>query len=303
MSRTDEMRSLVEQLLADRAARNTAVATLRMDTSDFLHTVQDSHTIMALKQAKRAVVNRRQMAATRHRMAKDVTAFRKNTQAAHQATAQALNAQLTTDRASLAAETATFLQDVQKAQATMAKAQTEQLAANHASVQAATAQMVEETSAFIHTIQANHATIAQTQAKKLATDRMELATETAQVLKNAADLLGKIQADTTNAAATWRMMSAMLSGKDAKAQEAAKAAEPVSSLSGSGVDGKEDLLSNLRGIGLTTQGRLYAAGITTYAQLAAATPEEIRTAIGPSIARLSNPVDWIEQAKQMMDGG
>jgi len=58
----------------------------------------------------------------------------------------------------------------------------------------------------------------------------------------------------------------------------------------------------LYGIGIVTQERLYAAGITTFAQLAAATPDEIRAAIGPSIARLSNPEDWIEQAKQMMNG-
>jgi large subunit ribosomal protein L21 len=64
------------------------------------------------------------------------------------------------------------------------------------------------------------------------------------------------------------------------------------------VAGQQDELSALHGIGPATQEKLFAVGIRTFAQLAAARPEEIRSAIGPSLARLANVEEWIEQAKQ-----
>ena len=294
MSRTDKMRSLVDQLLDDRTARHAAVATMRTDTRQFLHTVQGSHTAMAKTQAQRATVQRRQIATNRRQMAKAVATLRTQNQAARHATVQALNTQLTTDHTELAATTVAFLRDVQQAQAAMSKAQTEQLAAGHASVRAATAQLVEEATAFIHSVQADHANMAQTQAKRLASERMALAATTTQLRKQAADFLSAIQADTAQAAATWQLLF------NQPAPTPATGSEPISMATDMSASG--DPLRNLRGIGVTTEERLYAAGITTYAQLADATPEAIRAAIGATGVRRINPEEWIEQAKQMLGG-
>jgi len=61
-----------------------------------------------------------------------------------------------------------------------------------------------------------------------------------------------------------------------------------------------DDLTAIRGIGLTTQGRLNDAGIHTYAQLARTTPEGLHSALGslPPRARVEN---WIIQARRLAE--
>ncbi len=49
---------------------------------------------------------------------------------------------------------------------------------------------------------------------------------------------------------------------------------------GESSEGSVDDLTAIRGIGITKQDRLNRAGITTYAQLAVAKPEQVREALG-----------------------
>ncbi len=57
-----------------------------------------------------------------------------------------------------------------------------------------------------------------------------------------------------------------------------------------------DDLTTIRGIGIATQNRLYRAGITSYGQLARATPEDVRKILG-KLAGGATVEDWIAQAK------
>lgn len=58
---------------------------------------------------------------------------------------------------------------------------------------------------------------------------------------------------------------------------------------------ESDDLTAIRGIGIASQNRLYTAGIKTFAQLARATPEELRRILG-EIARGAKVEDWIREA-------
>ncbi len=60
----------------------------------------------------------------------------------------------------------------------------------------------------------------------------------------------------------------------------------------------EDDLTAIRGIGEATQRRLYAAGFTSYAELANARPDQVRAVLaGPG--RTAKVEEWIRQAGQL----
>ncbi len=59
-----------------------------------------------------------------------------------------------------------------------------------------------------------------------------------------------------------------------------------------------DDLTAIRGIGIATQNRLYRAGIKSHAQLARASPEEVRMKVG-KLAGGANVEDWIAQAQEL----
>ncbi len=59
-----------------------------------------------------------------------------------------------------------------------------------------------------------------------------------------------------------------------------------------------DDLTRIRGIGIVSQNRLYAAGIKTYADLAGASLEEVRRKLG-NLAPGAKIEDWISQAQEL----
>ncbi len=65
-----------------------------------------------------------------------------------------------------------------------------------------------------------------------------------------------------------------------------------------GAGGATDDLTAIKGIGLTTRNRLRRAGITTYARLAGARPEQVREALGKS-SRGARVEAWISQAGKL----
>jgi predicted flap endonuclease-1-like 5' DNA nuclease len=67
-------------------------------------------------------------------------------------------------------------------------------------------------------------------------------------------------------------------------------------------ESSSDDLTAIRGIGIATQDRLYRAGIKWYAELARATPEEVRGILG-KVSWGADVEDWIAQAKQLAKEG
>ncbi len=63
-------------------------------------------------------------------------------------------------------------------------------------------------------------------------------------------------------------------------------------------DNQSDDLTVIRGIGIASQNRLYAAGITTYAALAGTPTEEVRRLLG-NLARGAQVEEWIAEAREL----
>lgn len=62
-----------------------------------------------------------------------------------------------------------------------------------------------------------------------------------------------------------------------------------------------DDLTVIRGIGITTQDRLYRAGIKSFSQLAKSSPEKIREILGSSV-RGAELETWITDAAALAQG-
>ncbi len=91
-----------------------------------------------------------------------------------------------------------------------------------------------------------------------------------------------------------REPSTKLAGEsEGEARAAAEGQAP-----GESAEGRVDNLTAIRGIGLPRQDRLNRAGITTYAQLAEAKPEQVRDALG-NLSRGAKVQAWIRQAREL----
>ncbi len=75
-------------------------------------------------------------------------------------------------------------------------------------------------------------------------------------------------------------------------------AEAKGQAAGEGAEGGVDDLTAIRGIRITKQDRLKRAGITSYAQLAEAKPEQVREALG-KFSRGAQVEAWISQAREL----
>jgi predicted flap endonuclease-1-like 5' DNA nuclease len=73
--------------------------------------------------------------------------------------------------------------------------------------------------------------------------------------------------------------------------------EPAVSFAAPAVE-RDDLVV-INGIGPVIAGKLYQAGISTFADLAALTPARLRELVGDTISRLADEESIIEQAKQL----
>ena len=77
-------------------------------------------------------------------------------------------------------------------------------------------------------------------------------------------------------------------------------AEAEGQAPGENPEGVVDDLTAIQGVGITMQNRLNRAGITTYAQLAAAKPEHVREVLGGKLSRGASVDAWISQARELV---
>ena len=89
------------------------------------------------------------------------------------------------------------------------------------------------------------------------------------------------------------------SAKPAGGAVGEKRAEAEGQAPGENPEGVVDDLTAIRGIGITVQNRLNRAGITTYAQVAEAKPEQVREALG-KLSRGASVEAWISQARDLV---
>jgi predicted flap endonuclease-1-like 5' DNA nuclease len=209
-------------------------------------------------------------------MSAETAAFRRATQAAHDAMFQELRDTLRSEHDSLTADTADFR---------------------------------------VH-VQTSHRAMADALGEKLTTDRATLAADTTKLREGISALLGEIHTDNVGAAMAWRSISSLLSDEnipsasepvvEKKQPTASAAVSPMpravhtaAEVHSAPVVSLPDDLTAIHGIGPSSRKKFDAAGITSFAQLAEIDRDELSAIVGPTVTRLSNLDEWIEQAKQL----
>jgi predicted flap endonuclease-1-like 5' DNA nuclease len=142
---------------------------------------------------------------------------------------------------------------------------------------------------------------------KLGTERATLAAEMDETLAAIDAFLGEVRADNAGAAAAWRTVKEAMKPVQPEAQPPApvkaKVEPPVKAPEAKPAappPPAEDALVDIHGIGPSTQSKLHAAGVKTFAQLAATAPETLREIVGPFVARMARVEEWIEEARHRM---
>lgn len=96
----------------------------------------------------------------------------------------------------------------------------------------------------------------------------------------------------------WWLWQRRQEERPAFAPEASRPARRAGDAADAPADSPADSLQEIRGIGATYARRLRAAGIRTFADLAALTPEKAR-ALAQAQSGLADTADWIEQARAL----
>ena len=184
------------------------------------------------------------------------------------------------------------LDETAKSRSRMAQEQRERLAAFadelHQSVQDHVRQIGSAQQKMAADIQHRLNDHSRTRHKMGKEQQKRLSQEHARVASDVQARLADIHSDHAEAQRIWLGMSAQTEKKRAQAGRAPAAVK----------QGPDDL-TTISGIGAGRLQRLNEIGISTFAQLAQASPDRIREALGAS-ARLVNVEDWIRQAQKRL---
>ncbi len=202
-----------------------------------------------------------------------------------------------------------FRKEVRSEHAAMTDALHTNLDEAQAALFAARAAMSEQIAEFRANVRAANAVSAQELHTRLDADRAALATSTDEMMAGIDSFLAEIRSDAAGAAEAWLLVKQMLAAEEAPAASmsttmpAPEAEKPEASMPPTpsepqaGAPGNDPLIE-INGIGPSTQERLYEAGIKTFADLAAAESDTLRSIAGNAVTRRYDVEDWIEEARQ-----
>ena len=210
----------------------------------------------------------------------------------NQSMADELGRQLTSDRTQLSVDTASFINSASSAHQEMAAQQDKALSDHFANLQQSVIQLRKDASAFLLTTTTVRQSSAAAQKSDLVNSRNQLLADVgATRAKNSADM-SALRADQAEASKLWAEISLLKQkGRGQKAAPAAPKAVVVAApkapvnewVPAKVVEPKKsgvDDLQVIKGIGPGLEALIRAAGINTFAELAASSPEQLTEALG-----------------------
>ncbi len=212
-------------------------------------------------------------------------------------------------KSNLRHDTGQYVGDARAARSDMSRTQQEQLNAYKQNLHKSVGDMKQRTDDRMAEIRANHQAAANAQRQQLGETRNAMANQVAAARASNQAIQGRMRADFTAAGLTWQTFSIRMhqqrTAKAVPSPSAPAAAAPAppeapahdaqqpQPLSDTGHD-----MTRIRGIGQGMQQRLKRAGIETYQELAAKSPDEVRQALG-EVGRLANVEEWIAHAQEL----
>ena len=212
--------------------------------------------------------------------------------AAHQDMAHEQKQRLDEQRARLASDTTAFRTDVSAAHQAMAHAQERRLDEQRT-------RLASDTAAFRTDVSAAHQAMAAEQQQRLSDQQVQVAADVATMRHGFQTEQSALRAEQAEAHQVWSNFNTLKKQSRSKRYVTEKpvAEPPPAAVPAKGKITAEDL-KVIRGIGSSMEKRLNQAGIFTFIQLAASTPEKLRQVLG-NAARLAKVESWIAQARDL----
>jgi predicted flap endonuclease-1-like 5' DNA nuclease/outer membrane murein-binding lipoprotein Lpp len=298
---TEQQRQLGEEW--DRLRSD--VGQMRHDTAAFLEEANLSHQAMATSQRHRLDSHMESLRDEVGDLCSAAEAFVKELDLAHQAMAATQAESLGRSRARLASSVTAFVSDLNGFRQGMATEQDQHLDAYVDGLRADVDALRQDTRSFLNELAAAQEAMAADQKQQLATAHQQLAADVGDLRTGFQAELGAIRVDQHNARRMWGNLDTLLKQRRIKPVPSPRPTpalptvqEPAPPLSPD-VDAAGDDLTIIHGIGAGTNARLRDAGIRSFAQLASATPDDLRQILG-EMGRLAKVEQWIEQARELM---
>ena len=161
------------------------------------------------------------------------------------------------------------------------------------------ARLASDTAAFRTDVSAAHQAMAAEQQQRLSDQQVQMAADVATMRHGFQTEQSASRAEQAEAHQVWSNFNTLKKQSRSKRYVTEKpvAEPPPAAVPAKGKITAEDL-KVIRGIGSSMEKRLNQAGIFTFAQLAASTPEKLRQVLG-NTARLAKVESWIAQARDL----
>lgn len=267
---------------------------LRGQVTDFLKEIDQEHQAMTGEQRQYLA---EQMDGLHHQVSdlrQAAAAFLGELDKSNQSMAEELNLKLIEQRSGLATDTAAFINTISSAHQEMATQLAQEL---HQSVST----LRRNAATFLKASGAAHRSMATAQKQGLTKGRDQLMAEVTATREKYQAELGVVRIDLAEAAKIWANISHLKQksrikkgpAKSSRAAESARGTDSPAEPSG------PDDFKVIHGIGHGMANLLYTAGISSFAQLAASTPEQLRQVLGKT-GKLAKVESWIAQAQDLI---
>jgi predicted flap endonuclease-1-like 5' DNA nuclease len=277
------------------------VAEASLATSKFLNEMDAQQQIMTANQRQELDKQMLSLRSQVNQLRQAATTFLGDLDKSNQSMADELNLRLTGQRSRLATDTDIFINTISSAHREMATRQAQELREHAAKLHHNVMDLRTNASAFLKVTNATHRSMATEQKRRMVKGRSHLMTEvTARRVKNQVEQ-GVVRADLAEAAKIWANISQLKQKNRIKKDPAksSRAAESAWGLDSPAEPSGPDDFTVIHGIGRGMAKLLYTAGISSFAHLAASTPEQLRQVLGKT-GKLAKVESWIAQAQDLI---
>ncbi len=296
---TSEQRQKLDDHLHDLRAQVVGASQAAVD---FLKEIEQERKAMNVEQRRRLGAEMDDLHSQVNNMRQATVGFLGGLDKSNQAMADELNQKLTSQHARLSTDTAFFISSISTAHQEMATQQSQDLGEHFAKLQQSVNELRQDAAISLKTSAVGRRASAMAQKKNLVHLRNSLSVEVSAVRASNYAKLSAVRADQAEAAKIWASIS-QLKQKGRKAQSISAQPEAVVSawVPAEPVEATppSDDLKTIHGIGPGMAKLLNEAGISSFAKLAASTPEQIHQALG----KIGNPAKvevWIARAQELI---
>ena len=277
------------------------VANAHQATVDFLKEIDQKRETMNGEQRRHLGKQMDDLHSQVNNIRQAATTFLGDLDKSNQAMADELGLLLIWQRSRLATDTVAFINTIGSAHQEMTVQQAQELSEHSAKLHQNVMDLRHNAATFLKATDAAHRSMATAQKQSMVKGRNQLMAEVTATREKNQTEQSAVRTDQAEAAKIWANISQLKQKNRMQKGPATspQAAESVWRMGSPTEPSGSDDFQVIHGIGPGMAKHLYAAGISSFAQLAASTPEQLRQALGKA-GKLAKVETWITQAQNLI---